>query len=588
MAAPIVKMLEAASYAYYETDKPIMTDAEYDELVEKLRAIKPDHKFFDKPGPVPSKGRVDLPYPMPSLKKIKPDSWASWKRQGPFVISEKLDGISALWSSGGKGSLYLRGDGLVGQNVSHVVPKIKGLISKMSHWLIRGELIAKTSDVENTLARNWTNGILHQDEPKAADLAKIIFVAYQVIEPHGLTRQQQFDWLTNQGFETAWHKTVETLTLEDLSAAFKERKAHSIYSCDGLVIGTNIVGAVSKDAKEPDDAVAYKEVTSDQCKETTVLEVEWNASKTGTYIPRLRLKPVLIGSASIQYCTAFNAKYVEENKIGKGTTIILRRSGDVIPTIDRIVKASTTADMPTDGTWTWDETKTHAKLKDAANNVSVMSKGLVHTLTTLGIEGFREASALSLCEAGVNSLSVLLKTDKIVLQDLLGNVLGERLFDSLKLAVSSATEDVWIAAYPSWPKGYSKTKLLAVYAVEPDVSKWSTQTVKGISPDGMHVIKNAVPDYLKWRSSFPSAVNKVEACQKNVCETKGSVCMTGFRDAALNTRLEAAGYTVSDSLTKATKALFVLDLSKNSGKIESAKKYGIKIISRENADSFFL
>jgi NAD-dependent DNA ligase len=104
----------------------------------------------------------------------------------------------------------------------------------------------------------------------------------------------------------------------------------------------------------------------------------------------------------------------------------------------------------------------------------------------------------------------------------------------------------------------------------------------------MHVIKNAVPDYLKWRSSFPSAVNKVEACQKNVCETKGSVCMTGFRDAALNTRLEAAGYTVSDSLTKATKALFVLDLSKNSGKIESAKKYGIKIISRENADSFFL
>ena len=588
MAAPIVKMLEAASYAYYETDDPLMTDAEYDELVEKLRSLKPDHKFFDKPGPVPSKGRVDLPCPMPSLKKIKPDSWASWKRQGPFVISEKLDGISALWSSGGKGALYLRGDGLVGQNVSHVVPKIKGLISKMSHWLIRGELIAKASDVEDTLARNWTNGILHQDEPKAADLAKIRFIAYQVIEPRGLTRQQQFDWLTNQGFETAWHKIVDTLTLEDLSAAFKERKANSIYSCDGLVIGTNIVGAVSKDAKEPDDAVAYKEVTSDQCKETTVLEVEWNASKTGTYIPRLRLKPVLIGSASIQYCTAFNAKYVEENKIGKDTTIILRRSGDVIPTIDRVVKASAKADMPTEGTWIWDETKTHARLKDAANNVSVMAKGLVHTLTTLGIEGFREASAMTLCEAGVNSLSVLLKTDKIILQDLLGNVLGERLFDSLKLAVSSATEDVWIAAAPCWPKGYSKTKLLAVYAVEPDVNKWSTQTVKGISPDGMLVIKNSVPLYLKWRSSLPSLVNKVEPVQKTVCEAKGSVCMTGFRDSALTTRLVNAGFTVSDSVTRATKALFVLDPSKTSGKIESAKKHGIKIISRENADSFFV
>jgi DNA ligase (NAD+) len=589
MAAAIAKKLEAASLAYYETDKPIMTDAEYDELVEKLRAVSPDHKFFDKPGPQPCKGRVDLPCPMPSLKKIKPDSWASWKRQGPFVISEKLDGISALWASGGKGALYLRGDGLVGQNVSHVVPKIKGLVSKMGQWLIRGELIAKASDVEDTLARNWTNGILHQDEPKTADLAKIHFVAYQVIEPHGLTRQQQFDWLINQGFETAWHKIVTNLTLEDLSAAFKDRKANSIYTCDGLVIGTNNVAAANKNAKEPDDAVAYKEVTGDQCKETTVLEVEWNASKTGTWIPRLRLKPVLIGSASIQYCTAFNAKFVEENKISKGSVIILRRSGDVIPTIDRVVKTVGEADMPADGSWTWDDTKTHAKVKDAASNVSVMAKGLVHSLTSLGIEGFREASALTLCEGNITSVGQLLKTDKGVLQGLLGNVLGERLIDSLKIAVSRATEDVWISAAPCWPKGYSKTKLLAVYEVEPDVNKWGTQTVKGISPDGMQVIKNAVPLYLKWRESVGvSSVNKCISLPVATPQTKGSVCLTGFRDAALAAKLEAAGYSVSDSVTKATKALFVNDPTKTSGKIESAKKHGIKIISRANADSFFV
>lgn len=588
MAAAIVKKLEAAAYAYYETDKPIMPDSEYDELLEKLRDLSPDHKFFDKPGPQPSRGRIDLPCPMPSLKKIKPDSWANWKRQGPFVISEKLDGISALWSSGSKSALYLRGDGLVGQNVSHVVPKIKGLISKMGHWLVRGELIAKASDVENTLARNWTNGILHQDEPKTTDLAKIRFVAYEVIEPRGLTRQQQFDWLANQGFETAWHKTVNNLTLEDLSAAFKERKANSTYTCDGLVIGTNVVSVVTnKNAKEPDDAVAYKEVTSDQCKETTVLEVEWNASKTGTYIPRLRLNPVLIGSASIQYCTAFNAKFVEENKIGKGSVIILRRSGDVIPTIDRIVKNSGKADMPTDGTWVWDDTKTHAKLKDAANNVSVMAKGLVHTLTSLGIEGFREASALTLCEANITSLGQLLKTEKTVLQGLLGNVLGERLIDSLKAAVLVATEDVWISASPCWPKGYSKTKLLAVYEVEPDVNKWSAQNVKGISADGMQVIKNAVPQYLKWRESVGiTSVNKIVQPLPSV--SKGSVCLTGFRDVALSAKLEAAGYTVSDSITKASKALFVNDPTKTSGKIESAKKYNIKIISRANADSFFV
>lgn len=575
----LVKKLEAASLAYYETDKPLLSDAEYDELVEKLRSIDPDHKFFDKPGPRPSKGHVDLPYPMPSLKKIKPESWSSWKRTGPFVISEKLDGISALWVTG-KNGLYLRGDGLVGQNVSHIVSKIKGLVSKMGQWIIRGELIAKSTDV-NTLARNWTNGILHQDEPKSSDLAKIRFVAYQVIEPSGLTRQQQFDWLTNQGFETAWYKMVDVLKLEDLSAAFKDRKANSIYTCDGLVIGTNLASK-NATAKEPDDAVAYKEITDDQCKETVVLEVEWNASKNGLWIPRLRLEPVVIGSATIQFCTAFNAKFIEENKIGKGTTIILRRSGDVIPTIDRVLKC-TQADMP--GNWLWDENKTHAKVKDVANNISISAKGLVHSLTTFGIEGFKEASSMTLCESGITSVSQLLQTDKSVLQDLLGNVLGERLFDSLKKAVSSATEDVWIAAAPCWPKGYSKTKLLAVYEVEPDVNKWGDQVVKGISPEGMQVIKNAVPAYLKWRQSI-SVQASVIVPQKKL--EKGSVCMTGFRDSELKERLEKEGYSISDSVTKTTKALFVLDPAKKSNKIDSATKYGIKIISRENANSFFI
>jgi len=583
----LVKKLELASTAYYETDKPLMTDAEYDELVEKLRAMNPDHKFFDRPGPTPSKGRETLPYPMPSLKKIKPDSWKTWSCKGPFVLSEKLDGISALWCS--EGQLYLRGDGIVGQNVSHIIPKIKGLPSKMNRILIRGELIVPSKDVTGTLARNWTNGILHQDCPSNKDLAQIRFIAYQVIEPKGLTRQQQFDWLDNQGFETAWHKTVPELTLETLSAAFKDRKAVSQYTCDGIVVGTDTV-PLSSTNKEPDDAVAYKEITEDQCKETKIVKVEWNASRTGVLVPRLELVPVVIGSAKIQFCTAFNAKFVEENNLGKGCSIILRRSGDVIPTIDRVLVPCAKPDMPPEGTWTWDATRTQAMLKNSSENISVMAKGLVHSLTGFGVEGFREASATTLCEAGICSVAGLLKTNKETLQNILGKVLGERLLVSLKEKLSSAKPDVWISAAPCWPKGYSKTKLLAVYEVEPDIMKWGSQVVKGISPDGMQVIKNAVPDYLKWRKTITDVVGAPLANPKHtpLANTKGSVCMTGFRDADLSAKLEAAGYTVSDSVTKATKALFVQDATKKSGKIDSAKKYGIQIISRENANSFFV
>jgi hypothetical protein len=119
--------------------------------------------------------------------------------------------------------------------------------------------------------------------------------------------------------------------------------------------------------------------------------------------------------------------------------------------------------------------------------------------------------------------------------------------------------------------------------------KWGSQVVKGISPDGMQVIKNAVPDYLKWRKTITDVVGSSSSLTnaKTSANAKGSVCMTGFRDADLSSKLEAAGYTISDSVTKATKALFVQDATKTSGKTDSAKKHGIQIISRENANSFF-
>jgi len=114
MAEKIVAQLKKASHDYYETGKPSMTDNEYDTLKDTLQTMDPTNAFLNDVGSLPEAGRVALPFAMPSLKKVKPETLSAVKLTGPFVISDKLDGISALWTCGmnRNSGLFLRGDGL--------------------------------------------------------------------------------------------------------------------------------------------------------------------------------------------------------------------------------------------------------------------------------------------------------------------------------------------------------------------------------------------------------------------------------------------------------------------------------------------
>jgi len=586
----LIALLQLAKKEYYETGEPIMSDQKYDELVEELRQQCPDHIFFNTVGPTPSRGKEALPIPMPSLKKIKPDSCADWvgaRGANGWVVSEKLDGISALWCTGTK-KLFLRGDGLIGQNVSFAVPYIQGLVTKNLHWIIRGELIAPTATVQGTLARNWVNGILHQDSPNQEDLRKIQFIAYQVIEPASLTRSQQFSWLSNQGFLSAWSKTYKSLTPALLSAEFQQRRSESKYTCDGIVIGTDTVPVIS--ASDPNDACAYKEVSDDQCAVTKVIEVEWLPSRTGNWIPRLRLEPVLVGSASIQFCTAFNAKYIRDTSLGPGAVVKIRRSGDVIPVVDSIVQSSPRVEMPPDGQWKWDATETHAVVLNPEKNLTVIAKGLVHSCSAFGIEGFREASAIKLCDANILSVAGCIRSPQ-TLQNSIGKVLGERLHTNLVKFIKEATLEKWIYAFHAWPKGFGERKLDCILAIEKDCTKWSSlEPPAGLSATSLNEVVNCIPKYISWRNELCTLLRIAPvapvAAVAIAVTPKGEICLSGFRDADLKLQLESKGYIVSDTMTKKTTALFVADKNKPTTKSVAAKKANIPIYERNDIHAF--
>lgn len=589
-AASIAKQLAAASKAYYETGRPMMSDAEYDVLKEKLERLDPNHPYLQQVGAPVSEGAVQLPHHMPSLKKVKPDTLGSVKLSGPFVISEKLDGVSALWVCGinTPPRLLLRGDGSVGQDVSFLIKHIQGLkqCGLTNSVAVRGELIVPKATVP--AARNWVNGLIHQKAPSVADLNKIHFVAYSVYQPRDLTRSQQMTWLENQGFEVAWYTSVGSLEAGVLSTLFKSRRTESIYECDGIVVGTNSIPLVTTEAT-PKDAFAYKEAVDDQRAETTVIDVEYASSRTGQWIPRIHVEPVRIGNATIEYCTGFNAAFIEENQLGPGARVILRRSGDVIPTLDSVrIVAPGGWQQPPSGRWKWDGTHINALDTSVEKDSAKLALELVHTLTTFGVERVSEASALKLVEGGLKTIHQVKGASITVLQELLGPTNGKNLHEALAKGIAGAGALQWILAYPNWPKGFGERKATAALEACADVAGWPKLTVapKGQTMKTFEEVQKAVPAYLAWREGFgPRVVTttpppKVTATPEAVPTLRGYYVMTGFRDPVLQETLRQKGWELQDRVTKSTAFLLVADNAKETTKVKAARNAGLKIVSR--------
>lgn len=606
----LVALLRRAAKAYYETGSPIMSDDEYDGRVEQLRASHPNHPFFNEIGATPDGGTVALPVPMPSLDKKKPDTLtaADLSYSNGFVLSAKLDGISALWVCGStkKPALYLRGNGTVGQDVSHCIPFVQGLkqVSGPS-VLVRGELICLKGHTTN--ARNWVNGLIHRktfDAETKESLRNVYFVAYQVCEPKTLTRSQQQTWLQTNGFELPWMKSVDSLGVEQLKAAFQLLRDKYQYECDGVVVGRNCVPTIG--ASNPKDAFAFKMPLADQKALTKVIEVEWASSRTGNWVPRIRFDPVQIGNATIEYCTGFNAQFIKEKGIGPGAHVIIRRSGDVIPTLDTVLTPVAWSQPPT-GRWTWDATGVHAIDSTPVDDKTPekLALELAHQIVTLGVEGFSKTSMLKLVQSNVRTLKNLLDAKEADVQKVLGSVNGKKLLEGIHAAVADATEEKWIAAYLGWPKGFGAARIKSALEFESNVGAWPTKvgSPKGLSGASFGEIRAAVPAYLEWRASIgappPKAVGAIGAvggaaaggaaggAAPQKAPFKGNYVLTGFRDADLQKRLESAGWVLQERVTKTTNVLLIADSSKETTKVKSAREAGVRILTRENASEMF-
>ena len=586
----LVSRLTMANEAYRNGLALQMTDEEYDAGIEELSKKVPNHPILNRvrASPISTSKIVTMPYYLGSLNKAKvADDLKKWSKKvvshGPYVVSEKLDGISGLWNPTQK-KLYLSGDDNTGLDVSAWLTYMSLSPTKLAHdvpediW-IRGELIMAKSNIPvGRLGRSIVNGIFHHATPNPIETSKVRFLAYEVIGMNCLTIKQQFAWLETWSMWLPWFSVIKDLDPENLTVILAQRRKESNYDMDGLVCKTNTSQPrITKG--NPTDAIAWKPPNGTSML-TKVVQVEWNASSTGKLVPRVQIDPINLGGSVIKYVTGVHARRILDWQIGPGASVIIRKGGDVIPVIDS-VEVPANVIFPPEGTWEWDGPEGAVNIKQKVADATTVTAQYMKMVQRLGWSDIGPAQMKSVVEAGYTTVPLLRKASEVDLKKLVGPIKGAHLYTTVQSEgwVKASEIDLFVAS-PVCPSGIGKTRLEALLVSESDYTKWSTGLVapKGWSVDALKEFQTTWKAYETLRKGDWSFIPypRIVTAVPSTIVSKGSVVFTGFRDAALEAQLVLKGYKVVDAVKSDTKAVLIADkedpVTYTSTKTDKAKK----------------
>jgi len=588
---------------YYNEGLSLISDEDYDRLREMLVKKDANSKVLKNVGAEVTREKVKLPFFMGSMDKIKPDknNLEAWlkKYKGDVCISDKLDGISALAVKDGPTMrLYTRGDGITGQDITHMIPHIQiGNIPTLGTFAVRGELIttkvnyAKVSEGKRG-ARQMVSGLANQkklDKERKALMSLIDFVAYEVIVPEGLTPAQQFTMLAERSsFKVARHEIKKEISIEILSELLAKRKASSLYEIDGIIVAHNAAYPRTKD-RNPEHAFAFKMAFAEQQATTQVLKVIWEPSKDGYLKPTVNFEPVNIGGVIIQYATGFNAAFIETNKIGPGAFIEIIRSGDVIPYIKEVKAPAAAAAMPTLA-WHWNETHVDAILDDVGDNAEVQKQILLHFAKTMDIAFCGPGNVAKLYDAGIKTPQALVTVKAADLEAKgFAKTSAAKLAEAVATATKTATLAQWATGSGIFGRGLGIKRVEAAlkvvpkdYKIEPDlVNKITGQG--GWSQDSAIAFVGHLPEFRRFMENV-GRKDPVSAPNTKTKSTKlaGQIILfTGFHPKDLEATFIEQGAELADSFVKNLTMLVVKDETVNNAKTQKARAAGIPVKTAE-------
>ena len=592
-------ILREANKAYYN-EQPFMTDNEYDIVKEFIESKYPSNPVVNEIGASVERNKVTLPYPMGSMDKIKPDTGAlkSWtaKFHGPYVLSCKLDGVSGLYTTEGSSpKLYTRGDGKVGQDISHLIPHLR--LPKTKGIVVRGEFIIPkavfNSKYKTKFAnpRNMVAGIVNHKTINES-VNDLHFIAYEVMVPIKKP-SEQMEFLSTLDVEVVLWKSESTLSNDLLSQTLVEWRENYPYEIDGVIVAND--AKYERKAGNPDHAFAFKMVLSDQIAEAKVVDVIWSPSKDGYLKPRVQIEPINLGGVRIEYATGFNGAFINDNKVGIGAVIELIRSGDVIPHIRKVNIPAQQAKMPS-VPFKWNDTHVDVMLEDLESDETVKEKVITGFFRGLGVEGLSSGNVSRIIHAGYDSVPQILKmsVDDLLQVNGFKEKTATKLYNGMREKIDAASLVTIMSASNMFGRGFSEKKLELIMDSYPNVLL-STESynvkvakisaIKGMAEKTSEAFVEIIPHFIQFIKESGLIKKLAPSEKKNIDESHPlfgkSIVMTGFRDAEIQEALKNIGAKLGSSVSSKTLVVLVKDKEEDTGKAEEARKLGVPLMTPE-------
>lgn len=380
------RQLLAASRAYYQESREIMSNFEYDRLYDELLELEKETGTVLAGSPTQKVGYEvlsELPKeaheaPMLSLDKTKEvPVLQEWLGSQKGLLSWKLDGLTIVltYEGGELVKAVTRGNGEIGEvitNNAKVFANVPLRIPYQGQLILRGEAVIKYSDfarineeIEDVDAkyknpRNLCSGSVRQLNNEITAKRSVNFEAFMLVQAvaaenagaaedaatvgmpddgtdHGRfhnSRREQFEWLKTQGFDVVEYKEVNAAALPDAVAEFAEAIQSYDIPSDGLVLLMDDIAygdALGRTAKFPRNSIAFK--WTDEILETTLREIKWSASRTGLINPVAIFDPVELEGTTVSRASVHNISIMEAMELGVGDTITVYKANMIIPQI---------------------------------------------------------------------------------------------------------------------------------------------------------------------------------------------------------------------------------------------------------------
>jgi DNA ligase (NAD+) len=633
-----IKLLNDANKAYYQENREIMSNFEYDKLYDELVELEKETGTTLSNSPTINVGYEllsNLPKerhekPMLSLDKTKEvAALKDWLGNNEGILSWKLDGLTIVMSylDGKLVKAVTRGNGEVGEvitNNAKVFTNIPVNIGYKGSLILRGEAVISYSDFEkinNEIKdvdakyknpRNLCSGSVRQLNNKITAERNVRFYAFSVVKADDIdfknSRKEQLDWLKSQGFSTVEFKKVSLSNIEETVNWFAEHVTENDLPSDGLVLTYDNISygeSLGATAKFPRDSIAFK--WRDEIKETKLLEIEWSASRTGLINPIAIFEPVELEGTTVSRASVHNLSIMDNLELGIGDTISVYKANMIIPQISDNLTRSGNAEIPNScpvcGGETLIKNENDVKTLYCINDecLAKQIKSFTHFVSrdALNIEGLSEATIEKLIAKGlVKELADIFHIENFKDEVTEMEGFGEKSFSNLLNSVNKARKTtaarlLYSLGIPNI--GLSNARLICRKFNDDwnRIEGAGFEDLTEISGIGDIMAKNYVDffkdekkqkivyDLLKEVELERTQENKSEQIFENInFVITGSVEQFKNRDE-IKEAIEDRGGKVTSSVTSKTNYLINNDNMSNSSKNKKAKELGIRIITED-------